>query len=306
MAEAKTDHGSSISPAATHDQFGSRAATVVCASTDGSRRHEAETRVIEEEILTIDVADVGRYALMWTPTTDHTEAVAYCIEDGILAASGIPEQLAIATGFAFTEGIINHLAEITQMSVCPERPDVVNMRLKHPEQVSARRRNVVMTSSCGVCGAWEQLAASVSRCAPVSTGLRATVADLMRISNEMQQQQRIFDATGGAHAAAIFDADLKVVAVAEDLGRHNALDKVIGYRLLGGAELTGCGAFISSRISFEMAAKAARAGCEILAAISAPTSLAIEMAERSGITLCGFVRRGSAEIYSHPQRIVAA
>lgn len=287
-------------------RFGIRGTTVGRAGINGFRLHEAEARVIEEDVLTIDIEDVGSFSLMWTPTSDTTQAAAYCIEDGILGDSGVPEQLAIAAGFAFTEGIVNTLSEIAHMAVCPQRTDVVRMRLTHPEVVSVRRRNVVMNSSCGVCGGREQLQDTVASCAPVSDMLRVTVADLTGIGSQMRNRQAIFDSTGGAHGAAIFDSALGMVAVAEDLGRHNALDKVIGYRFLAGLGFAGCGAFISSRISYEMVAKAARAGFEILAAISAPTSLAIEMAERSGITLCGFVRSGSAEVYTHPHRIIAA
>lgn len=287
-------------------RFGIRAAKVERAGTNGFRLHEAEARVIEEDVLTIDIEDVGSYSLMWTPTSDTTQAAAYCAEDGILANSGVPEQLAIAAGFAFTEGIVNTLSEIAYMAVCPQRTDVVRMRLTHPEIVSVRRRNVVMNSSCGVCGGREQLQDTVAGCEPVADTLRVTVADLNRIGSQMRNRQAIFDSTGGAHGAAIFDSALSVVAVTEDLGRHNALDKAIGYRFLGDQGFAGCGAFISSRISYEMVAKAVRAGFEILAAISAPTSLAIEMAERSGMTLCGFVRSGSAEVYTHPHRIIAA
>lgn len=291
---------------AGQERYGIRATTVERAGIDGFRQRDAQTRVIEEDVLTIDIDDVGSYSLMWTPTSDNTQAAAYHLEDGILADSGASEQLAMAAGFAFTEGIVDTLSDIAYMAVCPERNDVVRMRLTHPEMVSVRRRNVVMNSSCGVCGGREQLQDAVISASPVSDVLRVTVADLILIGNQMRSRQAIFDSTGGAHGAAIFDSALGMVAVAEDLGRHNALDKVIGYRFLGGLGFGGCGAFISSRISYEMVAKAARAGFEIVAAISAPTSLAIETAERSGITLCGFVRSGSAEVYTHPHRIIAA
>jgi FdhD protein len=286
--------------------FGVQTTDVLRHGRDGQRQPPTQTQVIREEMLTLDVAGVGQYALMWTPTADNTQAAAYCLEDGLLGPAGVPEPLAMAAGFAFTEGLINGLSDIAEMAVCPERTDVVRMRLTHPEQVLVYRRNVVMTSSCGVCGAREQLDERLAHCPRIADTLRVTIADLTRIGDAMQGQQTIFATTGGAHGAAIFTADLNIVAVAEDIGRHNALDKVIGHHLLSGQRFAGCGAFISSRISYEMIAKATRAGFEIVAAISAPTSLAIGMAARAGITLCCFVRRGSAEIYTHPQRIIPA
>ena len=293
-------------------RFGVKAATAEQVSADGFRRGCVETQVIHEDILTIDVEEVGTYSLMWTPTCDNTVAVGFCGEDGILtndddATLGegeVPGSLALAAGFAFTEGIVDGLADIVNMSVCTERPDVVRVKLRDPQLVAVRRRNVVINSSCGVCGGREQLQDSEAGWAKASDILRVAIADLALIRDALQQRQNIFGCTGGAHGAAIFDDHLDVVAAAEDLGRHNALDKVIGQRFLMGLGFAGCGAFITSRISYEMAAKAARAGIELLAAISAPSSLAIEMADRAGITLCGFVRGGSGEIYTHPHRIV--
>jgi FdhD protein len=286
-------------------RFGIMATMAEHVDANGFRYDPVEAEVVHEDVLTIDIENVGTYSLMWTPTSDNTKAVGYCAEDGILADADIPESLALAAGFAFTEGIVNTLSDIANMSVCAERPDIVRMRLISPERVLVHRRNVIMNSSCGVCGGREQLEQGIASLARVPDVLRMTIADFTTICKEMREQQEVFGTTGGAHAAAIFDGDFELVALAEDLGRHNALDKVIGYRFLSGYGFAFCGAFISSRISYEMVAKAARAGFELLAAISAPSSLAIEMAERSGITLCGFVRNGNAEIYTYPHRIKA-
>ena len=274
-------------------------------AADGTKLDAVDCQVIHEDVLTIEVEDVGSYALMWTPTQSSSQAVGYTIEDGVLAEGGIPETLALGAGFAFTEGIVSRLGDIANMSICPERPDIVRMRLTSPARVTVRRRNVIMNSSCGVCGGREQLAESMAGTELVPDTLRMTVADFELIREAMRRHQGIFGSTGGAHGAAAFGPDLKVVAVAEDLGRHNALDKVIGYRFLSGLGVAGCGVFISSRISYERVAKSARAGFELVAAISAPSSLAIEMADRFGITLCGFVRGDSAKVYTHPHRIVA-
>lgn len=272
---------------------------------DGRRAGLAECRVVEEDVLTIEVEGVGSYALMWTPTEDNSQAAGFTIEDGVLSECGVPESLALAAGFAFTEGIVERVSDIVNMSVCPERADVVRMVLANPEGVAVRRRNVVMNSSCGVCGGRDQLEAGMACTAQVPDTVRLSVADFLPIRDAMLEHQGIFGRTGGAHGAAVFDRELRVVAVAEDLGRHNALDKVIGYRFLSGLGFDGCGVYISSRISYEMVAKSVRAGFEVVAAISAPSSMAIDLAERFGITLCGFVRGTSAKVYSHPHRLTS-
>lgn len=268
-------------------------------------RRSAECAIVEEDVLTIDVEEVGRYSLMWTPTEEHLGAVGYTSEDGVLADDGTPEALALAAGFAFTEGIVDSLADIVAMGICSERPDVVNMRLARPRHAAVHRRNVVVNSSCGICGGRDQLVTAVTGTRPAPGSLRLSVAELAAIRSEMQRRQRTFFRTGGTHGAALFGPDLEILATAEDLGRHNALDKVIGYRFLSGLPLRGCGVFLSSRVSYEMAAKAVRAGFDLLAAISAPSSLAIEVADRHGLTLCGFVRQDRATVYTHPERITA-
>ena len=216
----------------------------------------------------------------------------------------MPESLALGAGFAFTEGIVNQLGDIAYMSVCPERPDVVRMRLINPDGVSVLRRNVIMNSSCGICGGREQIQSGLAATRRVGDTLRMSMGNFEAIRNTMHLHQDIFGSTGGAHGATVFNASIKSVAVAEDLGRHNALDKVIGYCFLSGENLSGCGVFVTSRISYEMVAKSARAGFEVIAAISAPSSLAIEMADSFGITLCGFVRDDSVKVYTHSHRIV--
>lgn len=289
--------------ACTPGRAGVKKVSAAQASVGGGRQAEPDCLVVHEDVLTIEIEDVGSYALMWTPTGEYSGAAGYTSADGVLAQDGVPEALALAAGFAFTEGIVSALSDIAAMWICPERPDVVRLRLTQPETVAVRRRNVVVNSSCGICGGREQLENDVICNTPATDNLRLALADFAAIRAELQCRQSIFAQTGGTHGAAIFDADLKVLAIAEDIGRHNALDKVIGDCLLRGIRLAGCGAFISSRISYEMAAKAVRAGFEILAAISAPSSLAIDLAARHGLTLCGFVRGDTAMIYTHPQRI---
>ncbi|SIQ03670.1 FdhD protein [Aromatoleum tolulyticum] len=274
--------------------------------TAGDARREASCRVIDEDALTIDVEGVGRYTLMWTPAEGEGRddgAAGFVAGEGVLGDEPVPERLALAAGFAYSEGIIGSVDDIATMAVCPDRRDVVRIRLVAPERAAVTRRDVVIASSCGLCGGRDAIEEGFDDFAPVAAQLRLATSELAALMAAMQRRQRLFRTTGGAHAAAVFSPRAGIVAAAEDLGRHNALDKVIGECLLREVPLAGCGVVLSSRLSYEMVAKAARAGFEIVAAVSAPTSLAIALAEHVGITLCGFVRGAAATVYTHPQRI---
>ena len=267
----------------------------------GQPVEEQRCQVIQEDALTIDVEDVGTYTLMWTPT-DSVEADGYVDGDGLIGDQG-SGALALAAGFVFTEGIIQGMGDIHTMAFCDKTPGVIRMQLKSPETVVTRRRNLVMTSSCGLCGSREAVENNTFGLSEVPDRMRLDAQGFSQLMQEMLSHQAIFAETGGAHAAAIFSADGRIHAVAEDLGRHNALDKVIGATLLSGEGFKSKGALLSSRLSLEMITKAVRAGLEIVAAVSAPTSLAIEVAERFGVTLCGFVRGQRATVFTHPHRI---
>lgn len=261
--------------------------------------------VVEEETLTIDVEGVGAYTLMWTPTEAARGASGFTPADGLLAEGPVPEALALAAGFAYTEGLFDRLEEIRSLSVCPDKHGVVRLALVDPQGARVRRRNVVVGSSCGICGGRERVDDVVRGVPPVGDTLRLPVGRLDEIMAAMRRRQAVWLATGGTHAAAIVDGTGRIVAMAEDLGRHNALDKAIGLCLLAGIPLAGCGTALTSRVTLEMAAKAARAGLELVAAVSAASSLAVEITARFGITLCGFVRNGRATAFSHGHRIVA-
>lgn len=271
-------------------------------SADHGNPDLANCWVVQEDALNIEVEDVGAYTLMWTPTEDAV-ASGFVAGEGVLGAEQVPERLALAAGFVFTEGIVGGLPDIASMEVCPERPDIVRIRLVDPSRAKVRRSNVLMTSSCGVCGGRDVLEGEMTGFAEISDKLRLSIDDFSPLMEAMKQHQAVFSTTGGAHAAMIFSAERQVLAVAEDLGRHNALDKAIGLCLLRQRPIAGCGAMLSSRLSFEMVAKSARAGLEMIAAVSAPSSLAVAMAERLGITLCGFVRGECATVYTRPERI---
>jgi len=247
-------------------------------STRGEPPARDPCDVVVEALLTIMVDGVGSFAVMCTPC----------------------DAIALAVGFAFSEGIISSKEDIIQLSEQRD-PHVVAMRVDDPEQVVSGR-NLIVTSSCGLCGSRNidsimagLTASKDSLCVPGSL--------LCDVTDKMRERQILFTQTGGTHAAAMFSADGEIVAFGEDIGRHNALDKIIGMCLVNGQSLEQKGVMLSGRVSLELVAKASRAGLEIMAAVSAPSSLAIQAAHRGNITLCGFVRGNRATVYTHPQRI---
>jgi FdhD protein len=258
--------------------------------------------VVEEKALFLDVAEVGLYTLMWT-RSDASGAAGFLPGDGVLGEAPVPEALALCAGFLLTESMIDTMADVASMAVCPESPDVVQVRLVDPSRVRTNRRGGFVASSCGICGGVDQAGDIQGGLAQVGDTLRLDAAHFTPLMEEMQRLQTVFNTTGGTHAAALFSPDAVLVASAEDLGRHNALDKVIGQCLLREQPTAGCGAVLSGRVSLELIIKAARAGIEMVAAVSAPSSLAIEAADRLGITLCGFVRQGRLTAFTHPHRL---
>jgi FdhD protein len=258
--------------------------------------------VVEEQALFIDVAEVGTYTLMWTQTEGRA-ASGYLPADGVLGDEPEPEALALAAGFLFTEGMIDRMEDVAQMAVCPESPNVVRVRLADPARVRTNRRGGFIASSCGICGGVEGIGDIRAGLPLVPGTLRIEPVRFQQLLAAMESRQIVFNTTGGTHAAAIFSPAATLVTAAEDLGRHNALDKVIGKCLLRGRPTVGCGVVLSGRVSLEMIVKAARGGIEIVAAVSAPSSLAIEAAEQLGITLCGIVRNGRLTAFSHARRL---
>ncbi len=167
-------------------------------------------------------------------------------------------------------------------------------------------RNFYTTSSCGVCGkaALDSVRLS-TRHSPADDPLRLAPATLIELPDRLRAAQRVFDTTGGLHAAGLFDSDGEVLVVREDVGRHNAVDKVLGWALLADrVPLTGCVLMVSGRASFELVQKAAMAGVPALAAVSAPSSLAADLAAEQGMTLIGFLRGRSMNVYTGAERIV--
>lgn len=172
------------------------------------------------------------------------------------------------------------------------------------ERVLAERRNVTTSSSCGLCGrqTLDSLAVDVP---PIDTNLTIRSSLVLNLPKELRGSQTVFDETGGLHAAGLFSPDGALIAAAEDVGRHNAVDKVVGRMLMSERlPLTDHVLCVSGRTSFEILQKALFAGIPIVAAVSAPSSLAIELAERFGITLIGFVRDETFNIYAHADRVI--
>lgn len=220
----------------------------------------------------------------------------------------------LAHGFLLTEGVIGGVADVTTARYCDSFDaqgrntyNVLDVNLAAgvaPPQPGVER-NFYTTSSCGVCGKASLDAVRLrSRWLPHADPVEIDAAVLARLPDELRRHQRVFDRTGGLHAAGLFTADGTMVVVREDVGRHNAVDKVLGHALLAGAVPVRAGVLVvSGRVSFELVQKAVMAGVPVLAAVSAPSSLAVELAEESGLTVAGFVRDGSMNLYTRADRI---
>ena len=218
----------------------------------------------------------------------------------------------LAAGLLLAERIIDGPDDLGTIRHCTD-PDaaagnVLNVTLAGDAVARAhdaltRRRAVTMTSACGVCGrqSIDDLLVNVP---PIAVRWSVSRDVITPLPDRLRAVQSVFDATGGLHAAGLFDRSGNLTAVAEDVGRHNAVDKVIGAQLLMEQfPLTDRILFVSGRTSFEIVQKAVAASVPIVAAVSAPTSLAIDLARLAGVTLLGFVRGGSFNIYANPARV---
>jgi FdhD protein len=216
----------------------------------------------------------------------------------------------LAAGFLFTEGLVASNDEIASIRYCADADEqqynVVTVDLRRPFDPATIQRNYYATSSCGVCGK-ASLEAIEVRCAPVADGLTVTPEGIIGMPDALRAAQRVFERTGGLHAAALFQPSGELVEVREDVGRHNAVDKLIGSELLAGRlPLSDRVMMVSGRSSFELVQKAAVAGLPVVCSVSAPSSLAVETARRLGVTLVGFLRGDRFTVYSGAQRIDTA
>jgi FdhD protein len=221
----------------------------------------------------------------------------------------------LAVGFLFTEGIIRSGADVQEVVARGQRGadglvNVVRVELAPGVPVDFKRleRNFYMTSSCGVCGKASIDAVAVQGQYDVGAmEFRIAGETLGRLPAALKEKQAVFEQTGGLHASGLFDAAGTIVELREDVGRHNALDKLIGAALRRGeVPLSGYGIIVSGRASFELMQKAKMAGCPLVAAVGAPSSLAVDLAREFGITLVGFLKADRFNVYSRPDRIVQA
>ncbi|MDP6107378.1 MAG: formate dehydrogenase accessory sulfurtransferase FdhD [Candidatus Brocadiia bacterium] len=240
---------------------------------------EEASQVAVEAPVTIEVHGAGAYTLLCSPT----------------------DVRALAVGFLLGEGMIERLDDIFLLEECQETPGLVRVRVK--DIAGARERNLLIVSSCGLCGS-ESVDEMLRRLPEVGESLRVPGRMLCHLSESLRRRQIVFSKSGCTHAAGVFTSDGEIISFAEDIGRHNALDKTIGKCLLARRRSAGRGVALTGRVSVEMVVKCARAGIELMSAVSAPTSLALDAARRSKITLCGFVREGRASVYSCPERVL--
>jgi FdhD protein len=253
-------------------------------STAGAKTSpvEEEVCVVREAPVMIDVEGVETYTVLCTPA----------------------DKQAMAVGFLFSEGVIDSMSQVAVFKQCDDDPNIIRVRLTgQVPRIDDKGRNLLIGSSCGACGS-ENLEERIRALPSVGDSLTIQSTVLRTVNDELRNKQSLFESCGGTHAVAIFDEKGGIISSAEDTGRHNALDKAVGKCLLAGVSTTGCGAALSGRVSLEMVSKCVRAGIELITAISAPTSMAIEVADKCNITLCAFVREKRATVFTHPARIV--
>lgn len=221
----------------------------------------------------------------------------------------------LAAGFLYSEGLLTRREELAAI-----RPGLDDDSLPSPHMLDimtteradiaqrARQggysRQFAVTSGCGVCGKTTVEAACALLPPVPREGFSIAPETLYRLPDILRERQRVFEATGGLHAAALFDAEGRLLALREDVGRHNAVDRLIGRALLDGElPLSGRALLVSGRLSFEIVLKALAAGIPLVAAVSAPSSLAVDLAQSGGVTLAGFVRGERLNVYTWPERV---
>jgi FdhD protein len=240
------------------------------------KRETAADQVAVEEPLEIRVGGAPVAVTMRTPGHDEELALGFCLSEGIRAHDAHPT------------------ADLAANTIDVEAEAF---------DVDAIRRNFYTSSSCGVCGkgALEAVAVEAPR---VSADLRVSSVLVQELPERLRSAQRAFAATGGLHASGLFDEHGELLCAREDVGRHNAMDKVVGWAQRNEAlPLSRRILCVSGRLSFELVQKAAVAGCPLLVAVGAPSSLAVELARDRGLTLCGFVRPGNVNVYTEAWRL---
>lgn len=262
-------------------------------AADGGRRFRPDSLAVEEP-LELRAAGSPLTVTMRTPGHD----------------------VELAHGFLLTEGVIGSADDLVSARYCDSVDaegrntyNVLDLALAPGVQPpdTGVERNFYTTSSCGVCGKASLDAVRLkTRFSPADDPVRLPWPVLATLPERLREAQRVFDSTGGLHAAGLFTASGELLVAREDVGRHNAVDKVLGWALLAGhVPARGSVLMVSGRASFELVQKAVMAGVPVLAAVSAPSSLAADLAEESGTTLVGFLRDGAGNVYAGTERIVA-
>ena len=257
---------------------------------DGVRTGDRD-RAATEEPLEVRLHDRPFAVIMRTPGADRELAAGFLLAEGVLKSADD-----LGTIEYCTDPTAEHPENIINASL-------VNGSVESLDKFLAERRNVTANSSCGMCGRLtiESLKTDLP---PLVIPWTVPSSTIVAIPDRLRNAQAVFDQTGGLHAAGLFTRDGALETIAEDVGRHNAVDKVIGRMVMQERlPLTNHILFVSGRTSFEIVQKAFLAGIPMLAAVSAPSSLAIELAEECGITLIGFLRGPNFNIYAHPERV---
>jgi len=262
---------------------------------EGACVSHSDDRLAVEEPLAIRVGPVALAITMRTPGGE----------------GGVAHDRELAAGFCLTEGIVTHADEVESVEPCSETregnvivvtlTDAANER--HQHAIARAKREIYMSSSCGLCG--KQTIDKACQTVKKNTDRFTVPREVLDgLPGAMRKTQATFDQTGGLHAAALFTPDGTIRVLREDVGRHNAVDKVIGHELLlGRTPLRSIGLLVSGRSSFEIVQKAAVAGIGLIASVSAPSSMAVDLAVATDITLVGFLRPGRMNIYHDPGRI---
>jgi FdhD protein len=215
--------------------------------------------------------------------------------------------LELAVGFLFSEGVIRDAGQIRTLHSLEDDSNIVMVELADGVQQPDRQieRNHLVTSACGVCGKSSLDALTSNACPALSADcLKIAATTIYQLAGHLREAQTVFESTGGLHAAAVFNDAGELLSLREDVGRHNAVDKLIGSAVLKGeTPLKDSIMLVSGRASFELVQKALMAGIPVLAAVGAPSSLAHATAERGGMTLIGFLRDSRFNVYTHGDRI---
>jgi len=251
--------------------------------SEGASETEKDDRIATEVPVALTYNRVSHVVMMATPKD---------LED-------------FAVGFSLTEGLVGKVEDIRSIHAIPRHGGIeLSLTISEDwfDRLATRRRNMAGRTGCGLCGA-ENIEQAIRDPDPVSHLLSITNRALQKAVIDLEKYQPLQAETGATHGAAWCDREGQIISLREDVGRHNALDKLIGCLYRSGFDSSAGFVLVSSRASYEMVYKTAAAGIELISAVSAPTTMAVEFAERSGVTLVGFARPGRHNVYAFPERI---